>query len=78
MDGMTSSFVHTAKSCPGILIELKAGKECTDEQLQALSETALEQIKDRSYEAYMTAVGINKILKYGVAFCGKDVRIATE
>lgn len=67
-----------SKKLPGILIELKAGKECTDEQLQALSETALEQIKDRSYEAYMTAVGINKILKYGVAFCGKDVRIATE
>lgn len=67
-----------SKKLPGILIELKAGKDCTDEQLQVLSETALEQIKDRSYEADMTAVGINKILKYGVAFCGKNVRIATE
>lgn len=63
---------------PGVLIELKAGKDCTDEQLQSLSETALQQINKRQYDADMTAAGIQQIFKYGVAFCGKNVYIATS
>ena len=60
---------------PGILVELKAGKDCSDEQLDALAQTALEQINDRSYEVDLNAMGVEKILKYGVAFSGKNVKI---
>ena len=35
------------KNLPGILIELKAAKNCTEEQLKKLSETALQQITDK-------------------------------
>ena len=61
---------------PGILIELKAGKECSEGALERLAQTALEQIDDRHYDTEMTAHGVTDILKYGVAFCGKKVSIA--
>lgn len=66
------------KKLPGVLIELKAGKDCSDEQLQELAETALKQINDRKYEVDMTVMNVEKVFKYGVAFCGKNVRIVTE
>lgn len=66
------------KKLPGILIELKAGKVCDEEQLQMLAETALEQINNRQYQVDMNIAEVNKIFKYGVAFCGKNVKIATE
>lgn len=67
-----------SKKLPGVLIELKAGKDCSNVQLQALSETALQQINERKYDVDMSVAGIEKIFKYGVAFCGKNVCIATE
>lgn len=61
---------------PGILIELKADKDCTD--LSALSKTALEQINIRKYDTEMRTKGVKKIFKYGVAFSGKKVEITME
>ena len=61
---------------PGILIELKAAKGCTEEELALLSEKALEQINDRKYETELMEKGVKSILKYGAAFSGKRVRVA--
>ena len=61
---------------PGILIELKAEKNCSDEQLKKLSETALQQINDKKYETELTTAGVRTIYKYGVAFSGKKVEVA--
>lgn len=61
---------------PGILIELKADKNSFD--LKNLAKAALQQIEKRKYDVTMKAKGIHKILKYGVAFCGKSVEIAVE
>lgn len=63
------------KNLPGILIELKAQKNCTREQLKKLSETALSQIIDKKYDTELTAAGVETIYKYGVAFSGKNVEI---
>lgn len=60
---------------PGILIELKAEKDCSEDKLKELSKAALQQIYDRKYDAEMDAKGITKIFKYGVAFSGKKVEI---
>lgn len=65
----------TKKNLPGILIELKAGKGCSEEQLKKLSETALQQIIDKKYDTEMVATGIENIYKYGVAFSGKKVEV---
>lgn len=61
---------------PGVLIELKAAKDCADDELKALSETALKQINDRKYDTELTTKGDKNIFKYGVAFSGKKVQIS--
>ena len=68
----------TNKNLPGILIELKAAKECSDTQLKKLSEKALQQIIDKKYDTELSAAGIQTIYKYGVAFCGKNVEISVR
>ena len=63
------------KTLPGILIELKAAKKADRSELKTLAAAALSQIYDRKYDAEMISLGINDIIKYGVAFCGKEVEI---
>lgn len=66
------------RKLPGILIELKAGKDCSESQLEELARTALQQINDRNYAVELHALGVQTVLKYGIAFCGKNVRICAE
>ena len=61
---------------PGVLIELKAAKDCSDDELKELSAKALKQINDRKYETELTTKGVKNIFKYGVAFSGKKVQIS--
>lgn len=63
----------TDHKLPGILIELKAEKNCSDASLKQLAEIALQQINDRKYDTEMRSRGVNTIYKYGVAFSGKNV-----
>lgn len=63
------------KNLPGILIELKAERNCTEDGLKKLSQTALQQIIDKKYDSEMTAEGIKTVYKYGVAFSGKKVEV---
>lgn len=60
---------------PGILIELKAEKNATKDELKKLSETALNQILEKKYDTEMITKGMKTIYKYGVAFSGKHVEI---
>lgn len=64
-----------AKNLPGIIIELKAEKNCSGGALQKLAETAIRQIEDRRYDIAMKTEGVAKIIKFGVAFSGKDVAV---
>jgi len=66
------------KKLPGILIELKAGKDCTERQLDELAETALKQINERQYHVEMSAQGVKEILQYGLAFSGKSASVKAE
>lgn len=63
---------------PGILIELKAEKNCTGDRLKKLSEAALNQINEKKYDADMKTKGIKTLYKYGVAFSGKMVEVSVE
>lgn len=60
---------------PGILIELKVGKEYPVSDLKELAETAIRQIEEKHYENELRAKGVDTIVKYGVAFCGKNVEV---
>ena len=66
------------KKLPGILIELKAGKGCGEMQLRELAENALVQMNKKKYSVEMTAYGVTEILKYGIAFSGKNVCVMAE
>ena len=63
---------------PGILIELKWKRRLEAEALDALAEEALDQIDQKRYDSEMKAVGIKDIMKFGIAFSGKRVRIKTR
>ena len=60
---------------PGIIMEFKASKE--DTGLLTLAEDALRQIDDKNYDTDMQHRGVHEIVKYGIAFAGKKVEIAT-
>ncbi len=60
---------------PGILIELKSLKTATDEQLIHVAQEALEQIEFKKYDTGMKEKGVTPIVKYGVAFSGKQVQV---
>ena len=66
------------KKLPGILIELKAAKDCTVEQLDECAKTALNQINDRQYQVEMNAQGVKEILQYGIAFSKKRACVKAE
>lgn len=60
---------------PGILMELKWKSGLDEDSLETLSKEALAQINDRNYDTEMKNDGVGKILKLGIAFSGKKVRI---
>ena len=63
---------------PGIIIELKAEKNCNENELQELAKTALKQINDKKYDTDLKSKGVKTIYKYGVAFSGKHVAVEAE
>ncbi len=63
------------QNLPGIIIEIKAVRNCSDVQLKDLSEKALKQIINKNYDAELKASGVKTIYRYGVAFCGKRVAV---
>lgn len=63
---------------PGIIIELKAEKNCNGNELQELAKTALKQINDKKYDTELKLKGVKTIYKYGVAFSGKHVAVEAE
>lgn len=67
-----------ASNLPGIIIELKAEKNCNENELQELAKTALKQINDKKYDTELKSKGVKTIYKYGVAFSGKHVAVEAE
>lgn len=63
---------------PGIIMELKSETGLNEKELEELSAEALEQINDKRYDAEMRSDGVGSILKLGIAFSGKKVKIRTE
>lgn len=62
---------------PGVLIEVKAAKDQSNKELRLLAEKALRQIIEQKYDTELATSGARTILKYGIAFSGKQVEIAT-
>ena len=72
------SLIPREKKYPGIIMELKWKKGLDADALETLAEEALIQIAGKRYDLEMREDGIEKILKLGIAFSGKEIRIKTE
>lgn len=62
---------------PGMIMELKWKKNLDDNELALLAAEAIIQINSMEYDSEMKSEGIEKILKFGIAFSGKRVCIKT-
>ena len=71
------SMFPRKKKLPGIIMELKWDKDLDDKALDLLSSDSLDQIQEKRYDAEMKEEGITDIVKIGVAFSGKKVKIST-
>jgi hypothetical protein len=60
----------------GIVLEFKTAEETED--LTVVAQQALQQVKDKQYEAELKQAGIQSVLKLGLAFKGKDVAVVSE
>lgn len=65
------------KSKKGIIIEFKKVDKFEEENFETALEAALKQIEEKRYDSELKALGINDIVKLGVAFKGKEVKIAS-
>ena len=65
-------FPKDAKK-PGMVLEFKTAE--TEDALERKAQEALAQIEARGYDAEFRARGVGGVKKYGIAFCGKQVRV---
>lgn len=63
---------------PGIIIEIKVSKKETEQQLTENAKNALQQIEEKQYRFQMEQEGISPVFCYGIAFCGKQVKILQQ
>ena len=72
------SLIPRTEKHPGILMELKWKNGLDEKMLERLAKEALHQMENKKYDMEMREEGIGKILKFGIAFSGKKVKIMTE
>lgn len=70
-------FPKTSKH-PGIIMEFKWGNNLDDDTLDELAKKALSQIDKKRYDFEMIEIGVTNIIKLGIAFSGKKIKIKTE
>ena len=63
------------KDLPGFIFELKFDHN-PEADLDALLEEAIGQIEKKHYDAELQSRGIKEIIKIGVAFAGRRVKIS--
>ena len=72
------SLIPRESKYPGIIMELRWDKELSDKELDSLSVEALKQIGEKGYDAEMREEGVEDIIKLGIAFSGKNVKICVN
>jgi len=65
------------KHKPGVIIEFKKVWKKTDNGLEIVAQSALDQIMEKKYAQELYAQGIQTIIAYGIAFEGKNVCVTS-
>lgn len=71
-NGYSDIMIRVEDEDIGIIIEVKYAEE---EYLESACQSALEQIKEKNYEAELKEDGYARILKYGIACRRKKCRV---
>ena len=71
------SLIPKEEKYPGVIMELKSKVGLENAGLDLLAEQALKQIESKRYDTEMMNDGIEHVLKLGIAFSGKKVKIKT-
>lgn len=68
------------EALPGIIMEFKVRSSRKEKSLEETVGAALQQIKERNYDAELLSLGIpeERIRHYGFAFDGKNVLIGSD
>ena len=72
------SVWYQRKKISGNYYGIKMESNLNTDALERLASDALAQIDAKRYDFEMTEEGIKNILKLGIAFSGKQVKIKTE
>jgi hypothetical protein len=75
-DGFADILLKPKNPDAGIIIELKYARSMNE--LDHACERALEQIRERRYDAELREDGRSDILAYGIAFCKKRCKVVVE
>lgn len=75
-DGVADIIIETDNYNNGIVIEIK--HSLTYDGMNSSCLEALNQIKEKRYDAYLRNEGRNDILIYGIAFCKKRCKVVVE
>ena len=67
------AFIPYENTKPGVIMEFK--KADSEAQMDKKAAEALLQIEKKNYATALTKRGVTEIWKYGVAFCGKRVKL---
>lgn len=65
------------KNKKGIIMEFKKVDRFENETVETALKAALKQIEDKKYETELIGLGIKDIIKIGIVFNGKEVRVDT-
>lgn len=71
-------LIPRKNNLPGILIELKAEKKCTEKELKQLAEKAVQQIEEKQYDMQLRQENVKHVIRYGVAFSGKNAEVVMK
>lgn len=72
------SALFQEKQVSGNYIGIKWKNGLSADSLDTFANEALTQIDNMRYDSEMKQEGINDILKFGIAFSGKKVRVKTK
>jgi hypothetical protein len=72
------SLIPLDKTKKGIIIEFKTVNAIREESLDSAVKSALAQIEEKQYETELRSLGITDILKMGIAFEGKKIKVGVN
>ena len=75
-NGRADIILEKGENDLGIIIEIKVVKDI--KKLDEACKMALKQIEDKDYAADFKEHNFNKILAYGIAFCGKKCKVIVK